>query len=161
MNAARSAMGVMLCGAAALSAAGAVRWRSAFSSAAIADPIPSNTPTESGIDSVSIDSSVAMLVANDPFRFSNTPPSVRFSTANDAPGAAVAVAAARPRLVLKAIVGGPPWSAVIDGLPGQPMGAVVQTGNRFEQLTISAVTRDSVVIRGADTTWVLHFGGRS
>jgi len=34
----------------------------------------------------------------------------------------------RPVLVLKAIAGGPPWQAVIEGLPGQQFAAIAQSG---------------------------------
>jgi hypothetical protein len=66
----------------------------------------------------------------------------------------------RPTFALKAIVGGPPWSAVIDGIPGQAAGTVIRQGAQFEKLVVRSVTRDSVIIQGPDTTWVLRFGGR-
>ena len=161
MNAARSVTGLLLVSAAAFGAIGGLRWRSAFSHSLRASARLSGMPTSTRMDSAVIDSSVAVLVDNDPFRFSNTPPSVRFDPAADAPMASIAAPIIRPHLVLKAIVGGPPWSAVIDGLPGQPPGVVVHTGSRFDQLAVSAVTRDSVIVRATDTVWVLRFGGRS
>jgi hypothetical protein len=104
-----------------------------------------------------------LTVENDLFRLSNSPPDVRFD-----PGVGVTVVqsgpsssvAARPILALKAIVGGPPWHAVIDGIPGQPSGTLARTGSRFDALLIRSITRDSVVIQGADTAWVLSFSRR-
>jgi hypothetical protein len=62
--------------------------------------------------------------------------------------------------VLKAIIGGPPWQAVIDGIPGQPPGTIAGTGARFDKLVVRSVTRDTVVVQGPDTTWSLGFKGR-
>ena len=102
------------------------------------------------------------IVTNDPFRLSNSPPAVRYDPASD--GAVAGILAgppqARPTLVLKAIVGGPPWQAVIDGIPGQPSGTVARAGSKFDRFTVRVVTRDSVVVQGADTSWVLSFRAR-
>ncbi|MEO7082994.1 MAG: hypothetical protein ABI442_07920 [Gemmatimonadaceae bacterium] len=101
-----------------------------------------------------------LTVENDPFRLSRMPSTTRF----DAPAASPMRTPAglpHPTLVLKAIVGGPPWQAVIDGLPGQTGSAVAQPGAHFEGLVVRVVSRDSVVVQGADTTWVLSFRVRS
>lgn len=105
-----------------------------------------------------------LTATNDPFRLSNSAPTVRYDPASDGVNVSngnVALPAPRPTLVLKAIVGGPPWRAVIDGIPGQPPGAIVEQGNKFDQLVVRAVTRDSVVVKGSDTSWVLSFRKRS
>ncbi len=103
-----------------------------------------------------------MAVANDLFRLSNSPPEARFDPRDE--GASVArVAAAlplRPSFGLKGITGGPPWQAMIDGVPGQPAGIVVREGERFDKLVVRTVTRDSVIIQGPDTVWTLRFGAR-
>jgi hypothetical protein len=101
------------------------------------------------------------IVMNDPFRLSNSPPSVRFDPGFEvSSGAVVALPQPRPTLVLKAIVGGPPWQAVIDGIPGQPAGTVAQSGSKFDRFVVRVVTRDSVVVQGTDTSWVLSFRTR-
>ena len=102
------------------------------------------------------------IVTNDPFRLSNSPPAVRYDPASDgtAAGTLTGPLQARPTLVLKAIVGGPPWQAVIDGIPGQPPGTVARAGSKFDRFTVRVVTRDSVVVQGADTSWVLSFRAR-
>lgn len=98
------------------------------------------------------------IVTNDPFRLSNAPALVRFDPDADNAGMpAIAAPPLRPVMTLKAIVGGPPWQAVVDGLPGQPANTLVQSGSVFDKLVARAVTRDSVVIQGPDTTWVLSF----
>ena len=97
-----------------------------------------------------------VTVGSNLFRLSRLPADVRF--ARRVPVVAVQAAPpprVRPRLVLKGIVGGPPWRAILDGLPGSPPGTIVATGGVFETLTIAAITRDTVVVQGADTTWRL------
>lgn len=142
-----------------------LRWESAEQ---FAPPVPGATPPASIRAAVTSDSSLAdaeeLTVANDLFRLSNTPASVRYDPAND--GNALGLGSAsppplRPTLVLKAIVGGPPWQAVIDGIPGQPAGTIARDGAKFDKLTVRAVTRDSVIVQGPDTAWVLSFRGRS
>lgn len=100
------------------------------------------------------------IVTNDPFRLSNSPPAVRYDPAADGVVQSGVLSQPRPSLVLKAIVGGPPWQAVIDGIPGQPPGTLAQAGSRFDRLIVRAVTRDSVIVQGADTSWVLSFRAR-
>lgn len=93
------------------------------------------------------------LVSRDVFR-SSTDSSVSGTLPADAAPQSRPRANARPTLELKAIAG-PPWRAVVGGLPGQPNAVVVREGTVFDRLTIASVGRDSVVIRGPDTTWVL------
>ena len=103
-----------------------------------------------------------LAVANDPFRLSNAPPEVPFDPHEEAVvgGRVVAAVSVRPSFSLKGIMGGPPWQAVVDGLPGQPPGVVVREGERFDKLVVRSVTRDSVIIQGPDTGWILRFGSR-
>ena len=63
-------------------------------------------------------------------------------------------------MTLKAIAGGPPWQALIEGIPGETHAVLVQTGTAFDHLSIRAITRDGVIVRGRDTTWVLSFASR-
>jgi hypothetical protein len=90
----------------------------------------------------------------DPFRLSRMPATVPFTRAGPS-GIPAATPTFRPTLVLKGIVGGPPWQAVIDGLPGQPAGTVVKAGSVFDKLTVRSVTRDTVVVQSPDSTWRL------
>jgi hypothetical protein len=101
-----------------------------------------------------------LIVSNDPFRLANSPPTVRYNPNNENAGLASAVAMApsiRPIMTLKAIVGGPPWQAIVDGIPDQPAGTLVRAGMAYDRLIARSVTRDRVVIQGPDTTWVLTF----
>ena len=98
-------------------------------------------------------------MSNDPFRLANEPASVRFDPSADGEAVGPVVPVMRPTLVLKAIIGGPPWQAVIDGIPGQPPGTIATPGTRFDKLVIRSVTRDAVVVQSPDTTWSLVFKG--
>jgi hypothetical protein len=102
-----------------------------------------------------------LAVSSDPFRLSNRPALVRYDPASETGSPSSprlpAPSPQRPVMTLKAIVGGPPWQAIIDGIPGRPPGTVVRAGESFDKLHARLVTRDSVVIQGQDTTWVLGF----
>jgi hypothetical protein len=129
------------------------RWQRALG---ILVPAPVVTPVvapEAGrFDGDSLDTAADATIGNDPFRLANAPASVRYEPRR--PGAPALAPLPRITLVLKAIVGGPPWHAMIDGIPGQP-GAVVRAGDAFDKLVIRKVTRDTVVVQGPDTTWKL------
>jgi hypothetical protein len=61
----------------------------------------------------------------------------------------------RPNLLLRGILGGPPWDAIIDGVPGREGAVVLRAGQTVNGLAVRSVGRDTVIIRGADTTWTL------
>lgn len=154
----------LLATSAVLAAVSIVRWNSAIPGS-VADRIL--VASLRGSAEPATDSALAeaeeRTVVNDPFRLSNTPSSLRYDPAVDNPTGGIGspvIAQSRPSLVLKAIVGGPPWQAVIDGIPGQPPGTLAVQGSRFDHFLIKAITRDSVIVQGVDTAWVLSFRGR-
>ena len=61
----------------------------------------------------------------------------------------------KPQLQLRGVVGGPPWDAVLDGVPGRQAGVVVRLGEHIAGLGIVALKPDTVVVAGFDTTWTL------
>jgi hypothetical protein len=109
------------------------------------------------------DSDRHLIVARDVFRLSRAPSDLRYGE-SAAPTtlapAQYSPRTTRPSLVLRAVAG-PPWQAIIDGLPGQSMQTVARAGATFDRLTIRTVTRDTVVVSGPDTTWVLTLSRRS
>jgi hypothetical protein len=115
-------------------------------------------PSAPSVDDDSLGEAAANTAANDPFRLANRPSTVRYDAKTEgglgAPAQFVPPPV-RPSLVLKAIVGGPPWSAVVDGIPGQQPGTIVLSGTTFEKLTVKSVGRDTVVIQAPDTAWKL------
>jgi hypothetical protein len=60
----------------------------------------------------------------------------------------------RPPLALTGIVG-PPWQALLEGIPNQQGAVVVRQGESYGDLRIRIVRPDLVVVQGPDTTWRL------
>src|SRR5262249_2886751 len=60
-----------------------------------------------------------------------------------------------PVLSVSGILGGPPWDALVDGVPGHDASTLVHQGDVLGTLKVKSVTRDSVIITGEDTTWRL------
>jgi hypothetical protein len=94
------------------------------------------------------------VVAHDPFRLGRRPSEVAYKPEPEglpppAPGSP------RPALRLTGILGGPPWRAVLDGVPGREGSVVVRSGDVLDKLRIGTVKRDTVIITGMDTTWKL------
>ena len=93
------------------------------------------------------------IVARDPFRLERRPSTVAFGVLPVAP-TAPADPSRRPRLILSGIFG-PPWQAVLEGIPGREGSVVARVGDVFGELRIRSIRRDTVVVQGADTTWKL------
>ena len=132
--------------------AAAWRWRDAelaslSSQPSVIMPLVVREPTEAD----SLGAAIALLARSHPFRLWRG----AVTRPRDAPDKSAAVPAAPSRLELKAIVGGPPWQAVLDGLPGQPPGTLVATGSEVGGLRVQAITRDSVVLGAGDSVWTL------
>jgi hypothetical protein len=146
-----------------LSAVAIARWQTSTPHVeAPARHVVPPTTTLAFISEDSLDAAADLTVTNDPFRLSNRPAEVSYDPQSDGLTVPVApLASPRPLLVLKGIVGGPPWQAIIDGLPGQPAATVAQQGSVFDKLVVRSVSRDSVVIQGPDTSWTLGFRKRS
>jgi hypothetical protein len=116
-------------------------------------------PTTVSDDSLA---AAADLVAErDPFRLTHRPASADFrvEVTSGQPAYLMPPTAPRPPLVLKGIVGGPPWQAYLDGVPGREGGVLVARGDTLSTpagpLRIRAIGRDTVVVQAADTTWRL------
>ena len=61
----------------------------------------------------------------------------------------------RRPLVLRGLLGGPPWNAVLEGLPGHEGAVVMRLGETLAGLRVRAVLRDTVFVQGTDTSWKL------
>lgn len=61
----------------------------------------------------------------------------------------------KPQLRVNGILGGPPWEALLEGVPGREGSVLVRAGDTLDGLRIHRLTGDSVVVRGRDTTWTL------
>ena len=165
MNTARAERMLALA-CAALVAAAFAQWRAGTRPPPSVDIVPSvlhRRLVNVLLDEDSLNAAGDVVVSGDPFRVANEPTSVAFSPGPDGgqPTAAITAAASRPphpALILRAIVGGPPWQAIVDGLPGQPPGTIVNAGMLISGLKIRSVVRDTVFVQGSDTAWKLTLG---
>lgn len=82
------------------------------------------------------------------------------ASANQIAAVSPTPAPVRPILLLRGIVGGPPWSAVVQGVPGREGAVVMRLADTLSGLRISAIRRDTVVVRSTDTTWTLSLPRR-
>ncbi len=134
-------------------------WRSSSRMAADSAVVPSllASPAEPrALKGDSLDRSVARIVASDPFRIARRPASVSFATEQiGVPAAPPPPRPPRPQLALAGILGGPPWEALLEGLPDRPSATLVRAGDVFGGLKVRAVMRDTVIVQGADTVWKL------
>ncbi|MGH7632626.1 MAG: hypothetical protein ACRENC_02765 [Gemmatimonadaceae bacterium] len=102
----------------------------------------------------SLADAIALIAAENLFRPERA--SASDAESNGAGGSAPPVVRPpKPNLVLRGVLGGPPWDAILDGIPGHAGSVVLRTGQRFGELEVRAVRHDTVFIRGMDTTWTL------
>lgn len=99
------------------------------------------------------------ITRGDPFRLDRRPAPMAFSAApgsvNGMPGMMPAPPPLpKPQLSVSGIVG-PPWTALLDGVPGREGSVAVHTGDRVGELTVRRVDSSGVVVVGMDTTWRL------
>ncbi len=93
------------------------------------------------------------IVAHDPFRLERKPAAVAFGSIPLVSTASAAVGP-RPTLVLSGVFG-PPWQAVLEGIPERQGSVVVRVGDVFGALRIRSIRPDTIVVQSADTTWKL------
>jgi hypothetical protein len=67
----------------------------------------------------------------------------------------MAAPSSKPHLVLKGVLGGPPWDAVVEGIPGREGAVVIRVGESVSGLSVRAIRRDTAYVRGFDTAWAL------
>jgi len=113
-------------------------------------------PAADGAVSLSTVGVDAAFAAHDPFRILRHPSPLPYRP--ELEGIAPAPPPPKPPnpvLTLAGVLGGPPWEALLEGVPDHATAVVVREGDRLGGLLIKAVTRDSVIIQSKDTTWHL------
>jgi hypothetical protein len=104
-----------------------------------------------------IKSATTRIVERDLFRLDRHPSNVAYQA--ELQGTRVPPAPPNiphPRLILVGTIGGPPWVALLAGLPGhEGVSTLVHGGESFSGLKIGSIGRDSIVVQGSDTTWRL------
>jgi hypothetical protein len=89
--------------------------------------------------------------SSNPFRLDRHPS----TPTPDAPTVAVPPAAPTLALELSGVIGGPPWRAIVSGIPGRDAGVVVRAGDTLGGMRIRSIRRDTVVIQAGDSTMTL------
>jgi len=137
---------------------GAQRWRRAEPAAAAPPGALSATPPEPRlVPRERLAAAARAVVGGNPFRLDRVPAPIGFGQPGMAPGETgfVPPPPPRPQLALTGIVG-PPWQAVLEGVPGREgTPVVVRRGDVLGELRIREVNRTTVVVSAPDTTWRL------
>lgn len=110
----------------------------------------------------SVASSGTRIASRDPFRLSHLPGTVPYSPELRASAPVVQPRPAVSRLTLsvRGIVGSRTlWRAVLLGVPGRSEGVLVTSGDTLGGLRVRRITRDTVFVRGPDTSWALPVRG--
>lgn len=120
------------------------------------DLVPHGSSELGRIDIQSVRRAAVELRNRNPFRMERRPTSVRFGSAEVAQVAEVVeVHDHRPNLVLSGIIGGPPWIALIEGIPGREIGVALVQGEEVNGIRLERLQGDTAILSGLDTTWVL------
>lgn len=157
MKAHRGTSVILIVAVVASSAATVLRTLSALF-ARSADPAGAvvASPLSGRLQRDSVNELLAGALRHSPFRLGST---TAVPTVDAAPP--LPQASAAPDIVVKAIVGGPPWQAVVQGLPGTTEERVVRVGERVSDVTILTIASESVVLRWNDSTWTVRLPGRA
>ncbi len=102
-----------------------------------------------------LESAVDEIADRNLFRPERTSAEQHPSTQPTMPMAMPQPPSSKPRLVLRGVLGGPPWDAIIEGIPGHDGSVVLRAGQSLGGITVRAVRRDTAYARGLDTTWAL------
>lgn len=138
------------------------RWRRAEPvAAAPAGALDSVPPEPRRVPGPRLAAAGRTVAGGNPFRLERTPAPLGF---NQPPNGAMAPyepapyvppPPPRPQLAVSGIVG-PPWQALLEGVPGREGAAVVvKRGDVLGDLRIRDVTRTTVTVSAPDTTWRL------
>lgn len=109
------------------------------------------------LDTTGLAAAAAQLRDRDPFRWERKPTTVRYNPWEPLKPAEPNVSSkpSRPPLALVGILGGPPWTALLEGIPGRVGGALLRVGEEAGGIRLLDVRGDTVRLSGLDTTWVL------
>ncbi len=116
------------------------------------------TPALVMFDGESLDSAATLVVAHDVFRLERKPATVAYSVTPTGFIAPSAQTTPTIRIALQGTIGGPPWHAIISGVPGHDGTIVVSAGDTLGGVAIRRVNRDSVTVRVKDSTWTVTLG---
>lgn len=128
--------------------------RSRTSSGAVVLPPAPALPAHAAPESLA--AVVRRVIDHDPFRVERRPAAVAYRPDLETAAPTQPVPRQpRPALALAGTVGGPPWSALVEGVPGRDGAVLVRAGDVLGLLTVRTVKRDTVIVQARDTTWRL------
>lgn len=131
-------------------------WTTAIPAASVLEsPAAIASPSPVPPDTLALASSAARLRSRDPFRIERKPADLRYNPWEPVAASTPAPAAPHPVLALVGLVGGPPWNALLEGVPGRETGMLLQLGDSAAGIRFVALRGDTVVLAGFDTTWSL------
>jgi hypothetical protein len=118
-------------------------------------------PTARGVlpGVLSLRAEAGFVIGNNPFRLDRSAPTAESMGLTAGEGIEVHAAPAGPALTLAGIIG-PPWRALLEGLPGVQGQILVAAGDRIGELSIRSVGHTQVVVAERDTTWILTMDSR-
>jgi hypothetical protein len=142
-------------GAVALGVVAVIGWRGAVPELAYASPASARLPrVVTLVDTDALAHAATVATDADLFRFARHPSPVEYDP--ELEGAPPPpLRPPKPVLQVTGIVGGPPWEAVLEGVPNRDGSVLVHSGDTLSGLRVRAVRRDTVIIQGMDTTWTL------
>lgn len=110
------------------------------------------------VDTTGLAGAAAALRDHDPFRFERKPTKLRFNPWEPVAAAPTAGRPPRPALSLTGVLGGPPWNALLQGIPGREAGVVMSVGDSVSGIRLDRIHGDTAFVSGLDTTWILVAG---
>lgn len=117
--------------------------------------VQAGAPAPTALDTVALRTSAVRLRSRDPFRLERKPADVQYNPWQPVVVAPPPAPPVRPPLALAGLLGGPPWSALIEGIPGRDGSVLLQLGDSASGVRFVAVRGDTVVLAAFDTTWSL------
>jgi hypothetical protein len=114
-------------------------------------PVPAVPGPTAAPDSEALLDAISVIREGDLFRVERQPPARVPPVQTVIPQLTNPV----PRPVVTGLIGGPPWSAVVEGIAGVEGATVLQVGQSIGDITLRAIRRDTIILRGKDSTWKL------
>jgi hypothetical protein len=115
-------------------------------------PTPAAELMREASSASAFESAVASIVSRNMFSTERRPmPAVKPPVAAEQRS----IIPSKPQLVLRGLIGGPPWDALLEGVPGREGSVVLRGGRTIMGFRLTIVRNDTAYIEGMDTLWTL------
>jgi len=134
-----------------------VAWTTAIPAPVVSESRPASvgSAAPARLDTTALGRFATRLRDRDPFRLDRRPTDLRYNPWETTPPVAPQRAPMRPPVSLAGLLGGPPWNALIEGIPGREGGVLLAVGDSSGGIRFVALRGDTVLLAGFDTTWSL------